>query len=229
MKNKILIILLLLLLLHNSCDKFSSKNEGVIKYEVEYLEDPEEITIITLLPETMKLSFKETYTMAKMHGFVGSFGYVADNKKSTSSFFISTLFNGSLYYENNSNTFSFGYTELKDIEIELLEETKEILGFVCKKAIAHIPNSNMPKAEIYYTDEIKIENSTAYHPYKKLKGVPLEFEINMIGIRMRFTAKNIKYQKIADDDFTFLTKYEQVPKENITNLLNKFIQRKEKK
>jgi len=208
MKYKYLLsLVLLIVILQYSCvDVLESSQEGVIEYEVEYLEDEDELPIIAILPSKMHLSFKKGFSTSKMSGFMMGQKY---------------------FFETNSEDFAFGYIEDKNLKTDsIIEETKKIAGYLCNKAIIKLPYKDLPKAEIYYTDEIRIDNSTDYHPYKSINGALMKFEIKMIGIRMRFTAKSVKFIKIEQETFEISESFKKMTKEELTKFLSDKITRK---
>ncbi len=229
MKYKCLLsLVLLIVILQYSCENIlESSQEGVIEYEVEYLEDEDELPIIAILPSKMHLSFKEGFSTSKMSGFASTFGfgYLSKNNAKTSFYFY--MMGQKYFFETNSKDFAFGYIEDKNLKTDsVTDETKKIAGYLCNKAIIKLPYKDLPKAEIYYTDEIRIDNSTDYHPYKSINGALMKFEIKMIGIRMRFTAKNVKFIKIEQETFEISEDFKKMTKEELTKFLSDKITRK---
>jgi hypothetical protein len=94
---------------------------------------------------------------------------------------------------------------------------------VCKKAIVHIPSGNRT-FNIYYTDQIKLKQPNVTNPYKKVKGVLMEFELNLLYLHMRFEAE--KYQPLNDYDFKPDVKQNSrvVSRSQMTQILNKLME-----
>lgn len=88
-----------------------------------------------------------------------------------------------------------------DVKVELMEDTKTILGYTCKKAVLTTKSGH--KATYWYTKDIKtIKNATRgeYIP-KQIPGMPLEFSLSQPNIDMTFTATNIEHKVTGDNLF----------------------------
>lgn len=88
--------------------------------------------------------------------------------------------------------------------IKYTDETKVIAGYKCKKAEITIKGKQEKAIDVYYTDEI--QSNDIKPVYKGLKGFPLEYLVNQGGMEMKFTAKSISKETIADSKF-------EIPKE----------------
>lgn len=79
-----------------------------------------------------------------------------------------------------------GNEEDPDIDIELVDETKEIAGYTCKKAIIYDEAGN--ENIFWYTEEIKAPENGGKYMQDGIPGMALEFTINQPQITMSFTA-----------------------------------------
>lgn len=73
-----------------------------------------------------------------------------------------------------------------DVEIEFTDETKDILGFTCKKAIIYDEEGN--EMIYWYTEEISAPENEGKYMNQKIPGMPLEFSIQQPQITMVFKA-----------------------------------------
>ncbi|MGM0480172.1 MAG: hypothetical protein ACQERC_13195 [Bacteroidota bacterium] len=71
-------------------------------------------------------------------------------------------------------------------DIELLNDTKEILGFVCKKAIVY--GEGESEITYWYTEEIDQPSNSTKYMSKKIPGMPLEFSVGTPQLTMKFVA-----------------------------------------
>ncbi len=88
-------------------------------------------------------------------------------------------------------------------EIEFLEQTKEILGYECKKAKLRYANGAI--ATYWYTEEIQFSKNGIENMHVSLPGVPLEYKIDSEGSIMTFTANRIEKTTEAEDSLPFST------------------------
>lgn len=79
-------------------------------------------------------------------------------------------------------------------EIEYLDETKDIVGFKCKKAIYKIKKEDTEaEFEVYYTDELPAAANTQF---KGIEGFPLEYVLEAQGMVTTYTAIAVTEGKV---------------------------------
>jgi GLPGLI family protein len=98
--------------------------------------------------------------------------------------------------------------------IEYTNDSKQIAGYNCKKALVTM-NGLDEVLEVYYTEDLSVPEN---QQFKGLKGFPLEYQINQAGMKMKFTATTVTEKKVEDNLFTIPSGYEKVSKEQLNNL-----------
>lgn len=78
--------------------------------------------------------------------------------------------------------------EAPKVEITLVGEKKDILGFECKKAILMDEQGN--ESIFWYTEEIVVSKKGQNYLNDKVPGFPLEYDINNSGFKMTMTASS---------------------------------------
>lgn len=106
-------------------------------------------------------------------------------------------------------------SEAKEPTIKYTDETKEVAGYKCKKAIALTEEGD--ELAIFYTDEIP-SGSAANNQFKGLNGFPLEYQANQNGLKMMVTAKSVKVGKVDDSKFKISSEYKEVTQEQLQNM-----------
>lgn len=76
-----------------------------------------------------------------------------------------------------------------EMEIELVDETKEILGYTCKKAIITDEDGN--ETITWYSEDLKVNTKGQSYHNEQIPGFPLEFTQSANGMSMAFTAAEI--------------------------------------
>ncbi|PWH85295.1 hypothetical protein [Brumimicrobium oceani] len=103
----------------------------------------------------------------------------------------------------------------EDREIELIDETKEIMGYTCKKAILTAGDAN--ESVIWYTDEIMPSYREGQYLYEEIPGTPLEMYSKWGKMDMKIVAYEFKeklkkteeiFNKNVPDGFTVKTSEE---------------------
>lgn len=205
-----------------SCENdVKNGKEGVIHYELTYLDDENENAIITFLPSDMSYSYQDGRSIQKVEGWGGIFKMVGlSNSKNDSVVALLKLLGDKFMYTCKLGDDSFGYDPLVNITIEYVNETKVIAGYECKKAIAHHNNEDY---ELFYTDDINIENANWNTPFKEIKGVLLEYQIKMFSINTKITATKVEKILIDDSEFIIPDDYKIVDKKVIEETIYKFM------
>ena len=91
-------------------------------------------------------------------------------------------------------------------EVKLINETKVIAGYTCKKAEVTQDGETM---EVYYTNEISVpENENAQNSIEGIDGMLMEFTINQQGMLMTMTVKEVKKTKVKKSFFNIPSDYE---------------------
>ncbi len=216
-------ILLLVLILYSCNENNTDVKEGTIIYELEYLTDIDKNPIVSFLPNTMEYSYKKHISMQKIEGWGGIFKIVGIVDNQTDSItglvkIIGKKMKCTCPIDVNRQNFSsnkHGKVSIKEVEGE-----KKIAGYTCKKAIAKIHSQEV---ELYYTDEIDIENGNWNTPYKNVKGLLMEYKIKMFDINILVRAKSVSHEPVNLDDFLVPPNYENTSKDSIFAKLDEYM------
>ncbi len=107
-----------------------------------------------------------------------------------------------------------------EVNVKLEVETKEILGFICKKALVTDGEGN--ESVYWYTNELNVDKNGQNMMNDKIPGVALEYEISQQGLKMVMSAITIdkKLDKKAKDLFemTIPEGYTEVSAEDLQKL-----------
>jgi len=107
-------------------------------------------------------------------------------------------------------------------ELEFTDETKEILGYSCRKVIARTTDMLGVEHEsiIYFTNDIP---GTAFNfdtPYNEIPGLMLEYEIRVGQLNIRYEAQSIKKRLFVGGRNFYVTRdYQQITYEELTRKL----------
>lgn len=87
--------------------------------------------------------------------------------------------------------------------VELTNETKEVMGYMCKKAIITAGDSN--EIIVWYTEEIVPTYRKGDYLYEEIPGLPIEIYGNWWNLDMKAVAFEFK-EKLKKTDEIFITK-----------------------
>lgn len=219
MKKAAILILIILSFWSCNSDLFSGKlKEGVINYKVEYLDDENEKPIISMLPTEMTIKFKKGYSIQEVEGWMGVFRmagirHIKDESKTA----LLKILADKYLYSVKGGQDAFGFDPMKDKKIEYSTETKIIAGYNCKKATV---TWDTLKFDVFYTEEIKIQDPNWNNPFGEIDGVMLQYQVDMFGIKTKITAESVENIDIDDEAFDIPDDYKNVSKKEIEDVIN---------
>lgn len=208
MKRSFLYILPLitLMLLSQGCEDIKNTlfkrglSEGMVEYDAVPV-DPSN-PMASLAPNKMVMKFRDNKAIYEMSAGMGlfnvSFIALPEDKKVVQ---LLKVINKKYSTVMDEAIINAETKKMPKISIAETNETKEIAGYKCKRAIVSYDNKDHEPYDIYYTDDISIENVNWGGPFSSIKGVLLEYQLERYGIEMRFTAKTVSQSKIDKSTF----------------------------
>jgi len=101
----------------------------------------------------------------------------------------------------------------EDPEFQYMDETKEIAGYDCKKALMTMNSGEQEVTlEIFYTDEI---DNVGLNQFEGLKGFPLQYSTSMGNFIMTLTADKVEEKKVSEEAFAVPDGYEHISLEEL--------------
>jgi GLPGLI family protein len=83
------------------------------------------------------------------------------------------------------------------------DETKEIAGYKCVKAVAKMNDGS--SFAVFYTPDIVPENKEYDYHFKNLNGLPLEYELTQRNLTIRYTVSKINLNPVQASRFDIPT------------------------
>ena len=79
-------------------------------------------------------------------------------------------------------------------EFEYTDETRDILGYTCRKVIARVSDDfgNEYESEIWYTAEIPGNAFNFDTPYNQIPGLMLQYEMRVGPLNIRYEAQSVR-------------------------------------
>lgn len=178
--------------------------EGHVSYKIDCVSDnPDMQMAVTMLQgSTMEIYFTEGLTRSEMK--MGTMMNISTltNEKSGDFLMLMSGMVGKNAVLTTLDEMNKEKEETPEMEVTLVDETKVIMGYVCKKAI--ITAEDGSESVFWYTEEIKVASKGQSYLNEKVPGFPLEYEINNAGLKMVLTVTTIEKKiKKAGDLFDF--------------------------
>jgi len=207
-------------------------DEGVITYKMNYPKDNprnQKSSLVGLLPQEIKMYFKDNNTSMVINGFFFSLKYVTDYHSGKIHTIFKALTN-SLVCSKDSSELAYGYSEMGNMDITLCQDTCTIGGYLCNKAVAKSRNIDMT-VDVWYTQNIKIASANTGNPFRNLDGVPMKFSIVLCGFFMEIEASHVEAQNknktlVTDDVFLVPEDYDKISEEGLTNVFESLTRNK---
>lgn len=223
---RITILTLVFILLAASCGTidFSDQPQGVIEYEVTYLSNKSSMPT-NLLPKKVVLKFRASKSITTIEGFMGMFSLsnISDFRKHTNTTTLKVMDN-KYFSPGEKYEPPFFFDNLQDIDITFQNDSKQIAGLNCKKALLRFKKQQVLPFEIYYTEEIKLKNPNKATPLNTINGVLMEFNIQLNNIEMHLSASKYTVENVPSDIFTIPDNYREISRHKMSNVINKLLE-----
>jgi len=221
-----IVLILTTLQLLTSCSSKSTKKiadaEGTITYAVCYDSQQETNPIISLLPTEVQYKFKDNNISVISEGYLGFFStkFISKIDEPQSSILFKIL-NNKMNYEFSNEEIPFVYNHKLTTKIKYLSKEKVIAGYKCKLARVYIKELPEP-IDVYYTQDIGLENPNRNTPFNQIDGVLLEFEASMNKIKAKFSAQTVSLTPVDLEEFVIPCDYVKSDAETVLKYLLNF-------
>lgn len=196
--------------------KAGSPFKGVINYDVTYPDTKMEASQMAMLPKTMKVSLNGNKARIDINMPSMSQIVLLDADLKTTTVLIDMMDKKIALKPNKKNESA----KINEPVIVNTSETKEIAGFVCKKAEINFGDEKSIGSPIivYYTDAIGNNKIFYDNEYRTLPGIPMEFQYKMQGMNMLLTAKSVEKGKVSNRDFEVPSEYKEMTPEELRQM-----------
>jgi GLPGLI family protein len=171
---------------------FAQLKEGHVTYKIDATTDnPEmQMSVGMIQGSTMDMYFKEKVTRTEMK--MGVMMTVVTISDATSGNVL-MLLNGMIGQKAITTTQSDIEkvdSEKPTFEVTLVDETKTIVEYTCKKAILTDAEGN--ETVFWYTEEIEVSKKGQSSMNELVPGFPMQYEINKSGMKMVMTVTKLE-------------------------------------
>jgi GLPGLI family protein len=196
---------------------FAKEFKGVITYKITVEGSGVTDEMRTMMPKTMVMSIKGNKARSEMVMSMGKTISITDgDTKSTIT--LMDMMGQKIAIQSNYDEIMKDMAESPDVKVEVTSETKDILGYVCKKAIITNPKDET-EVIVYFTEELGSKELNFDNPqFKDINGVMLEFEIPSEMFTMHFTAVSVEKKNVEDSEFTIPDGYQIKTKEEMKGM-----------
>ncbi|GAB4300257.1 MAG: hypothetical protein Kow0068_23580 [Marinilabiliales bacterium] len=190
--------------------------QGYIKYKITSEGRELSATEKAQMPSELIVYYKEGKSRQEMVTAMGNIVTISDSETKETIMLIDMMGN-KLAIKTSKEENEKALAEMKEPEINYLNETKEIAGYTCKKAEI---KTEQGEITAYLTEDIKVKNAN-WNSYKGLNGIMLEYTANSNqdeDLILIFTAVEVKSTKVNSSMFTIPAGYEEVSSEEARSM-----------
>ncbi len=214
----------MLLFYHGSCVKDGGPKEGELVYRIKYLQSENQMAIITLLPKTVTMRFKDDNTAVYIEGFFSTFQLrFINNARKNKSYTVLRILDKKYISETKIDSLSAGYERFSNLLISMNpEDTLSMAGLLCYEADIICQELSDSIISFYYTNDLDIKNPNSNTPFKDIDGVLTRFQTRVAGIDMVFELEEFNNIAIDINEFNPPADYKKVSTQEINDLLKSF-------
>ncbi len=201
-----------------SSSAIAKEFSGVITYKITYPGLEVDASMAAMMPKMANLTIKEHMSKFEINmGQMGSQVQIIDGNAKTITTVMSMM-GQKFYYVETEEDVDVDADE--KVSIDIKDETKEIAGYECTKAVVTVKQGGEDMLfTIYFTEEIGSSSMNMDNPYfKDIPGAMLEFEINTGGGTMKMEAITVDKKKVADSEFEVPEGYEEKTEEEFNQM-----------
>jgi GLPGLI family protein len=194
------ILLSLALIVGSITVNYAQIKEGHVTYKIDIsTENPDmEMVVGMMQGSTLDIYFKEKMTRAEMKmGSMMNMTTISDEKSGKLLMLMSGMIGKKAISTTTEELSSKDEKEKPKYEVELVDETKDIAGYKCKKAILTDEEGN--ESTFWYTEEIEVSKKGQNYLNENVPGYPMQYEINNSGLVMGMTVTNITKELSKSD------------------------------
>ena len=171
----------------------------------------------SMMPKTMVMTVKGNKTRSEMVMAMGKTVSISDGDAKTT-ITLMDMMGQKLAIKSTTDEINAEIEKAPKTTVKVTGETKDILGYTCKKAIISFEGEDT-EVIVYYTDELGSMAMNFDNPqFKDIDGMMLEFEIPNEQFNMQFTATSIEKKNVDDSEFVIPEGYQIKTKEEMQGM-----------
>jgi hypothetical protein len=218
--NTVLVLLACIVMYTGQAKAGGDDFNGIIVYNISFADVDMDPQMAAMMPKTMKMKIKGENSRTEISMGMGS-TIVVFNSETKSGFTLMDIMGQKLAMEMTAEELEKDIEEAPDMDVEVTAETKEIAGYICKKAIVRSNESGAEDMEmvVYFTDELGSGTLNYNNPFfKDVQGVMMEYTMKENDMNMTFTAISVTKKKVGDEEFVIPEGYNIMSMSDFENM-----------
>jgi GLPGLI family protein len=216
-KNLTLNLLLLTVFALFSFQTFAKEFKGVITYKITVEGSGVTDEMKNMMPKTMTMTIMGNKARSEMVMSMGKTVSIT-NGDSKETITLMDMMGQKIAIKSNYDEIKAELEKSPKVKVEVTSETKDILGYICKKAVVTNLEDDS-EIFVYFTEELGSSALNFDNPqFKDINGVMLEFEIPNEQFTMKFSAVSVEKKSVSESEFTIPEGYQIKTKEEMQGM-----------
>lgn len=172
---------------------FAQVNEGKMSYKIDFSSDnPDmQMAIGMMQGSTLDIFFTEGSTRADMKmGTMMNISTITNEKSGDMLMLMSGMIGKNAMKSTIAEMEKKNAENKPKVDVQITDETKNILGYDCKKAI--LTDEEGSESVFWFTDKIVLSRKGQSYLNDEIPGAALQFDINQKGMKMTMTASAVE-------------------------------------
>ncbi len=181
--------------------------EGKVNFEISYPDLPEEAkAYASMLPSEMIMYFKKEMARVEISMGMGE-SVTITNSETGELIQLMDLMGNKYATKMSKEDLEENQEDAPEFEVEYSDETREIAGYTCKKAVVSAEGSTV---DVWYTEdlEVKAQSGNRNPMLENVKGFPMEYSVTQGQLTMVFSATSVEKEKVDGELFEIPDDYE---------------------
>lgn len=200
-----------------SFQTFAKEFKGVVTYKITIEGSGVTDEMKAMMPKTMTMTIKGNKAKMEMIMSMGKTITITDGDNKTS-ISLMDMMGQKIAIESSQDEIMKELTDAPEVTVETTSETKDILGYSCKKAIITSVEDDL-EMTVYFTEELGTKALNFDNPqFKDIDGLMMEFEMPNEMFSMHFVAVSVEKKNVEDSEFTIPEGYQIKTKEEMKSM-----------
>lgn len=199
-------------------------DQGEIVYALSYPQFGDDNLIASMFPSEMSFKFKDNMTKSEMKTRMAVFSttFVTDQSNKTLTHLVRVANKKSGLVLDSAEIMEQYAKKPDDMMITYTDSTKVIAGYTCKHARVDFRDKPDKGFDIFYTEEIVIDDPNWCSPFYEIKGVLMEAQVTKFNIDMKIEATKINAAEYDSEEFIVSTDFEPITSEEMADIFQSF-------
>jgi GLPGLI family protein len=191
--------------------------KGVVTYKITVEGSGVTDDMKNMMPKTMTMTIMGNKARSEMIMSMGKTISITDGD-SKETVTLMDMMGQKIAIKSTSDEIKTELDKAPKVKVEVSGETKDILGYTCKKAVVTNLEDDS-EFYVYFTEELGSSALNFDQPqFKDINGVMLEFEIPNEQFTMKFSAVSVEKKNVSESEFAIPDGYQIKTKEEMQGM-----------